>query len=161
MAFSVSGRLLFAGYDDFECKVCLFPSFSFINWTSLLDHAQHTSVIILIRYIQVWDTLRGDKVGSLNGHENRVSCLGVSNDGISLCTGSWDSLVSFILLVKCASTDQIIAQDMGLVIAVSTWPRNLCLLAPIRLIVLSGGADILPATTSPYQLYQEPSHDSS
>ena len=23
VAFSVSGRLLFAGYDDFECKVCL------------------------------------------------------------------------------------------------------------------------------------------
>ncbi|KAJ5246189.1 guanine nucleotide-binding protein beta subunit [Penicillium chermesinum] len=60
VAFSVSGRLLFAGYDDFECKV--------------------------------WDVLRGDKVGSLSGHENRVSCLGVSNDGISLCTGSWDSL---------------------------------------------------------------------
>ena len=62
VAFSVSGRLLFAGYDDFECKV--------------------------------WDTLRGERVGSLSGHENRVSCLGVSNDGISLCTGSWDSLVS-------------------------------------------------------------------
>ena len=61
MGFSVSGRLLFAGYDDFECKV--------------------------------WDVLRGERVGSLNGHENRVSCLGVSNDGISLCTGSWDSLV--------------------------------------------------------------------
>ncbi|KAA6408550.1 MAG: Guanine nucleotide-binding subunit beta [Lasallia pustulata] len=59
VAFSVSGRLLFAGYDDFECKV--------------------------------WDVLRGERVGSLNGHENRVSCLGVSNDGISLCTGSWDS----------------------------------------------------------------------
>lgn len=44
--------------------------------------------------LQVWDVLRGEKVGSLNGHENRVSCLGVSNDGISLCTGSWDSLVS-------------------------------------------------------------------
>lgn len=43
--------------------------------------------------IQVWDVLRGDKVGSLSGHENRVSCLGVSNDGISLCTGSWDSMV--------------------------------------------------------------------
>ncbi|KAJ5678010.1 uncharacterized protein N7477_003643 [Penicillium maclennaniae] len=61
VAFSVSGRLLFAGYDDFECKV--------------------------------WDVLRGDKIGSLSGHENRVSCLGVSNDGISLCTGSWDSLL--------------------------------------------------------------------
>ena len=32
-------------------------------------------------------------MGSLVGHDNRVSCLGVSNDGISLCTGSWDSLV--------------------------------------------------------------------
>lgn len=38
--------------------------------------------------------LRGDRVGNLNGHENRVSCLGVSNDGMSLCTGSWDSTVS-------------------------------------------------------------------
>lgn len=47
--------------------------------------------------IQVWDVLRGDKVGSLSGHENRVSCLGVSNDGISLCTGSWDSLVCSII----------------------------------------------------------------
>jgi WD40 repeat protein len=44
--------------------------------------------------VQVWDVTRGEKVGSLVGHENRVSCLGVSNDGISLCTGSWDSLVS-------------------------------------------------------------------
>src|SRR5436305_4382184 len=51
---------------------------------------QHQNLTVF----QVWDTLRGEKVGSLNGHENRVSCLGVSNDGISLCTGSWDSLVS-------------------------------------------------------------------
>lgn len=58
----MSGRLLFAGYDDFECRV--------------------------------WDVTRGEKVGSLVGHDNRVSCLGVSNDGISLCTGSWDSFVS-------------------------------------------------------------------
>ena len=43
---------------------------------------------------KVWDVLRGDRVGNLNGHENRVSCLGVSNDGMSLCTGSWDSTVS-------------------------------------------------------------------
>ncbi|KAK9453203.1 WD40-repeat-containing domain protein [Dipodascopsis uninucleata] len=61
VTFSLSGRLLFAGYDDYECKV--------------------------------WDVLRGDKIGSLNGHDNRVSCVGLSNDGISLCTGSWDSLL--------------------------------------------------------------------
>ncbi|KAA8568170.1 hypothetical protein EYC84_008565 [Monilinia fructicola] len=53
VACSVSGRLLFAGYDDFECKV--------------------------------WDITRAEKVGSLVGHDNRVSCLGVSNDGMSLC----------------------------------------------------------------------------
>lgn len=63
---------------------------------------------------------RGEKVGSLVGHENRVSCLGVSNDGISLCTGSWDSLVS---LVPCSAqcklsiaqdTDGMIAQNLGI-----------------------------------------------
>lgn len=54
---------------------------------------------------QVWDVTRGERVGSLVGHENRVSCLGVSNDGISLCTGSWDSLVS--CLVPILSRSQI------------------------------------------------------
>ena len=44
----------------------------------------------------MWDVLRGERVGSLSGHDNRVSCLGVSNDGISLCTGSWDSTVPYI-----------------------------------------------------------------
>lgn len=29
----------------------------------------------------------------LAGHDNRVSCLGVSGDGIALATGSWDSML--------------------------------------------------------------------
>ena len=29
--------------------------------------------------------------GVLAAHENRVSCLGVTEDGMALCTGSWDS----------------------------------------------------------------------
>ena len=61
VAFSVSGRLLFAGYDDFNCNV--------------------------------WDTLKAERVGVLTAHENRVSCLGVSSDGMALCTGSWDSML--------------------------------------------------------------------
>jgi len=61
VAFSSSGRLLFAGYDDFNCNV--------------------------------WDTLKGERVFCLQGHDNRVSCLGVSSDGAALCTGSWDSLL--------------------------------------------------------------------
>jgi guanine nucleotide-binding protein G(I)/G(S)/G(T) subunit beta-1 len=61
VAFSISGRFLFAGYDDFN--------------------------------VNVWDTLKGERDGVLTGHENRVSCLGVSADGMALCTGSWDSLL--------------------------------------------------------------------
>lgn len=61
VAFSTSGRYLFAGYDDFNSYV--------------------------------WDTLKGKQVQALLGHDNRVSCLGVSKDGMALCTGSWDSFL--------------------------------------------------------------------
>ncbi|CAK9784246.1 putative mating factor receptor-coupled G protein [Cutaneotrichosporon oleaginosum] len=61
VAFSISGRVLFAGYDDYNCNA--------------------------------WDTLKGERIGVLSGHDNRVSCLGMSGDGIALCTGSWDSLL--------------------------------------------------------------------
>ncbi|XP_026462471.1 guanine nucleotide-binding protein subunit beta-5 [Ctenocephalides felis] len=56
--FSVSGRLLFAGYNDYT--------------------------------VNVWDTLKCQRVCLLFGHENRVSCLQVSPDGTALSTGSWD-----------------------------------------------------------------------
>ncbi len=52
------------------------------------------------------------------GHENRVSCLGVSNDGISLCTGSWDAFVRTTTPPSCPLaqliTDNLIAQGVGL-----------------------------------------------
>jgi len=61
LALSLSGRLIFAGYDDFKCNI--------------------------------WDTLKGEKVGVLSGHDNRVSCTGVPLDGMGVCTGSWDSML--------------------------------------------------------------------
>mmetsp|Transcript_10159 Transcript_10159/g.25753 ORF Transcript_10159/g.25753 Transcript_10159/m.25753 type:complete len:346 (-) Transcript_10159:155-1192(-) len=67
VAFSKSGRLLLAGYDDYS------------------THA--------------WDTLKPNQSAPAfshekgQGHENRVSCLGVSADGSALCTGSWDTLL--------------------------------------------------------------------
>jgi len=57
--FSLSGKFLFAGYDDFTCGV--------------------------------WDTLKGERVDTLTGHENRISSVGVTRDGMGVCTGSWDS----------------------------------------------------------------------
>lgn len=41
----------------------------------------------------VWDTLKGERVGVLTGHDNRVSCLGVTDDGLAVATGSWDSFL--------------------------------------------------------------------
>jgi len=32
-------------------------------------------------------------LGVLAGHDNRVSCLGVTDDGMAVCTGSWDSFL--------------------------------------------------------------------
>jgi len=61
VSFSRSGRILFAGYDDYNCLG--------------------------------WDVLGStDKQAyQIQGHDNRVSCLGVSTDGAALCTGSWDT----------------------------------------------------------------------
>lgn len=39
----------------------------------------------------IWDTLRGERVGKLVAHEARVSCVGVSEDGMAVATGSWDT----------------------------------------------------------------------
>lgn len=61
VAFSHSGKFLFAGYDDYNAVI--------------------------------WDTLTADALEVLQGHDNRVSCLGVSPDGKALCTGSWDTLL--------------------------------------------------------------------
>ncbi|XP_064618687.1 guanine nucleotide-binding protein subunit beta-5-like [Lineus longissimus] len=56
--FSLSGRLLYSGYNDYT--------------------------------VNVWDVLKGSRITILYGHDNRVSCLGISPDGTALCTGSWD-----------------------------------------------------------------------
>jgi len=61
VGFSKSGRLLLAGYDDFNCNI--------------------------------WDSLKSERAGILAGHDNRVSCLGVTEDGMAVATGSWDSFL--------------------------------------------------------------------
>nr|XP_002126536.1 guanine nucleotide-binding protein subunit beta-5 [Ciona intestinalis] len=57
--FSVSGRIVLGGYNDY--------------------------------LVHVWDTITGEKLTALFGHENRISCLKMSPDGTSFCTGSWDT----------------------------------------------------------------------
>jgi len=62
IAFSISGRLLFAGYSNGDCYV----------WDTLL-----AEVVLNLGNLQ-------------NSHDGRISCLGMSSDGSALCTGSWD-----------------------------------------------------------------------
>mmetsp|Transcript_20571 Transcript_20571/g.29836 ORF Transcript_20571/g.29836 Transcript_20571/m.29836 type:complete len:382 (-) Transcript_20571:474-1619(-) len=71
--FSKSGRLLIAGYDDYNV----------IAWDTLSSGKQQA-----FRLNQP--------------HENRVSCLSVNPKGDALCTGSWDALlkVSVFLCVR-------------------------------------------------------------
>lgn len=69
ISFSSSGRVLFTAYEDSNCLG--------------------------------WDILEADTGGNgsnqnhhcyqLQGHESRISSLGVSTDGYALCTASWDS----------------------------------------------------------------------
>jgi len=59
--FSVSGRLLFAGYNDYT--------------------------------VNLWDTLKCERITVLYGHENRVSSLKVSPDGTAIGTASWDTTI--------------------------------------------------------------------
>jgi guanine nucleotide-binding protein G(I)/G(S)/G(T) subunit beta-1 len=62
IAFSISGRLLFAGYSNGDCYV----------WDTLL-----AEVVLNLGNLQ-------------DSHGGRISCLGLSSDGSALCTGSWD-----------------------------------------------------------------------
>eukprot|EP00593_Proboscia_inermis_P012694 CAMPEP_0171323762 /NCGR_PEP_ID=MMETSP0816-20121228/115777_1 /TAXON_ID=420281 /ORGANISM="Proboscia inermis, Strain CCAP1064/1" /LENGTH=355 /DNA_ID=CAMNT_0011822553 /DNA_START=15 /DNA_END=1082 /DNA_ORIENTATION=- len=64
VAFSKSGRLLFAGYDDFNAYA----------WDTLGSGNMHCFQLP-------------------QAHDNRVSCLGVNDKGDALCTGSWDALL--------------------------------------------------------------------
>ncbi|XP_072334842.1 guanine nucleotide-binding protein G(I)/G(S)/G(T) subunit beta-3-like [Scyliorhinus torazame] len=41
----------------------------------------------------IWDSLKGERCGVLSGHDNRVSCLGVPENGMAVATGSWDSFL--------------------------------------------------------------------
>lgn len=64
VTFSKTGRLLFAGYDDYNCL-----GWDVLGSTEKQAYQLHP------------------------GHENRVSCLGVNATGDALCTGSWDTML--------------------------------------------------------------------
>jgi len=77
--FSKSGRIMFAGYDDYN----------WLGWDTLAKGEGGTAPYC------------SPQGGNTHQHENRVSCLGVNNGsgtptgppGTALCTGSWDTFL--------------------------------------------------------------------
>lgn len=88
VAFSKSGRLLLAGYDDFNCNV----------WDTMkAERAGNIGFFIrfgcLMKLILLFVWYVCFSSGILAGHDNRVSCLGVTENGMAVATGSWDSFL--------------------------------------------------------------------
>lgn len=82
VAFSKSGRLLLAGYDDFNCNV----------WDTMkAERAGKFKMKQIL--LQLFFTSFLTFEGILAGHDNRVSCLGVTENGMAVATGSWDSFL--------------------------------------------------------------------
>jgi len=106
VAFFPNGSAFAAGRDNASCQFYDIRSARELNTYTHEGSAVQsiTSVAFSLsgRYLfagyddftcQAFDTLRGGKVFSLEGHDNRVSCLGLNVPGTALCTGSWDSLL--------------------------------------------------------------------
>ena len=74
--------MLFAGYHDYSVRVW---DVSSDGTTESAGDNMKTSG---------FDGRRNSKpVFQLNGHTNRISSLGVNNDGDCIATGSWDTLL--------------------------------------------------------------------
>ncbi|XP_020783187.1 guanine nucleotide-binding protein G(I)/G(S)/G(T) subunit beta-3b [Boleophthalmus pectinirostris] len=105
ISFFPSGNVVITGSDDTTCKMYdLRSDQEVLGYQDTGLNAGVTSValsssgrLIFAGYddfnCHIWDALKGERVGVLSGHDNRVSCTGVPEDGLGVCTGSWDSFL--------------------------------------------------------------------
>jgi len=105
VAFFPDGHALGTGSDDSSCRLFDIRSYGqvakYSNDKILCGITSvafsRTGKMMFAGYddynCYVWDTQHGVMAHQLIGHDNRVSCLGVSDDGKALCTGSWDTLL--------------------------------------------------------------------
>uniref|UniRef100_A0A8C1YXG1 Guanine nucleotide binding protein (G protein), beta polypeptide 3a n=1 Tax=Cyprinus carpio TaxID=7962 RepID=A0A8C1YXG1_CYPCA len=103
--FFPNGNAVITGSDDASCKLYnLRSDQELITYQDSSIMCGVTSLapsfsgrVILAGYddfsCNIWDSLKTERVGVLSGHDNRVSCIGVTPDGMACCTGSWDSFL--------------------------------------------------------------------
>lgn len=104
--FHPDGNSFVSGSDDASCRFFDFRSYRELNLFP--DNTGEGAGITSVSFsasgrllftgcdntvCQVWDSLKTEKLMTLQGHTNRVSCLSVGSEGNALCTGSWDNLL--------------------------------------------------------------------
>lgn len=112
--FHPSGDAIATGSDDSTCRlfdlradkeVATYSKESIIFGVNSVDFSV-SGRLLFAGYndytVNVWDTLKSQRVGLLYGHENKVSCLQVSPDGTSLSTASWDFTLRVSLILRRA-----------------------------------------------------------
>ncbi|XP_043935543.1 guanine nucleotide-binding protein G(I)/G(S)/G(T) subunit beta-3 [Protopterus annectens] len=105
ICFFPNGNAICTGSDDATCRL-----FDLRADQELISYS-HESIICGITSVSfsksgrlllagyddfncnIWDSMKGERIGVLSGHDNRVSCLGVTSDGMGVATGSWDSFL--------------------------------------------------------------------
>jgi len=105
VAFFPNGNAFATGSDDFTCRLfdirsdqelISYRNDNVTNTVTSVDFSK-SGRLLFAGYddfnCHVWDVLMGGRVATLTGHDNRVSCLGVSGDGMAMCTGSWDKVL--------------------------------------------------------------------
>uniref|UniRef100_A0A9J8C5V5 Guanine nucleotide binding protein (G protein), beta polypeptide 2 n=2 Tax=Cyprinus carpio TaxID=7962 RepID=A0A9J8C5V5_CYPCA len=105
VCFFPSGSAFATGSDDATCRLfdlradqelCLYSHDNIICGITSVAFSR-SGRLLLAGYddfnCNIWDAMKGDRAGVLAGHDNRVSCLGVTDDGMAVSTGSWDSFL--------------------------------------------------------------------
>ncbi|KAM9488551.1 guanine nucleotide-binding protein G(I)/G(S)/G(T) subunit beta-3a [Clarias gariepinus] len=105
IGFLPSGNAVITGSDDSTCRLydlrgdqelATYKDSNLMSGVTSLAPSL-SGRLLLAGYddftCNIWDTLKAERVGTLSGHDNRVSCLGMATDGMACCTGSWDSFL--------------------------------------------------------------------
>jgi len=105
VTFFPNGQAFATGSDDATCRLfdiradqelCMYSHDNIICGITSVAFSK-SGRLLLAGYddfnCNVWDSMRAERAGVLVGHDNRVSCLGVTEDGMAVCTGSWDSFL--------------------------------------------------------------------